>query len=74
MPEMRRYKVSQIREVSVQANCAGDAVVLAEAAFTHGQDINHGIARDKGPTGIWGNTTSKIREVALSTKEVRPGE
>jgi len=73
MPEMRMFMVSQIREVKVRANCAGDAIVLAEVAFEHGQNDDNTV-RGRGPIAVWGNTVSKIREVALSTKEVKPGE
>lgn len=74
MPEMRKYKVIQVREVLVAANSATSAALIAEAAFEHGQDSSGGVRKDKAPAGIWGNTYTPIREVALDTKEVRVGE
>ena len=72
MPEIRRYIVTQTREVHVTANSAADAVRLADAAFEHGQNSDSGIARDKAPEGVWGNTESRIRTVETWAKEKRP--
>lgn len=74
MPEMRRYKVTQVREVFVKANTATTATQIAEAAFEHGQNQDGSVKIGKGPEGIWGNTTSHIREIELDTKEVTPSE
>lgn len=65
MPEIRHFIVTQTRSVKVDANNATDAVRLASAAFEHGQNADFGIARDKGPEGIWGNTSSQIKEESL---------
>lgn len=71
MPEIRTFIVTQTREVKVTANSAADAMLLAEAAFVHGQNSANGIAIGKGPEGIWGNTDSRIREVGLAVEERR---
>lgn len=69
MPEIRRYTVIETRKVRVQANSARDATMIAAAAFDHGQDSRQGVAKDKAPAGIWGNTTHAIRVVGLETRE-----
>lgn len=65
MPEIRRYKVVQTREVIVVANTHEGAVCIASAAFEHGQDSNGALKKDMGPQGVWGNTDSHIKEVSL---------
>lgn len=67
MPEIRHYKVSQTREVSVSANNPVDAVRIAGAAFEHGQDTTHGVKN--GPAGIWGNTDTLIKVTDISARE-----
>lgn len=65
MPEIRRYKVAQVREVEVEANSVTDAARIAAAAFEHGQNSDSGVANGKAPEGVWGNTIRRIREVSL---------
>jgi hypothetical protein len=70
MPEIRYFVVTQTREVKVTANSAADAVLLAEAAFEHGQmNSEPSIAAGKSPEGIWGNTRSRIREIEINARE-----
>lgn len=71
MPAIRRYVVKQTREVEVTANSAVDACRIAEAAFEHGQNADGGVARDKGPAGVWGNTDTHIRTVEVWAEEKR---
>ena len=71
MPEMKQYIVSQTREVSVTANNEVDAIRIADAALTHGQDANGGIAKDKAPEGVWGNTDARIEVTDLSIERRR---
>lgn len=77
MPEMRYYVVKQTREVKVTANSAADAAQIAGYAFEHGQNSDNGVhsahpsvAPQSHPlNGIWGNTTTKIRETSLYIDE-----
>lgn len=69
MPEIRRYVVTQTREVRVQANSAADAGKIAAAAFANGQNIDAGVKN--GPEGIWGNTDGRIQETSLIVNKVR---
>lgn len=69
MPEMRHYVVTQTRSVEVTANSAADAALIASAAFKNGQNSRYSVI--DGPTGVWGNTTSRIQELALKTEKVR---
>ena len=68
MPEIRRYVVTQTREVEVTANHAEDAVRIANAAFRNGQK---GLDVIDGPSEVWGNTSSRVRQVEISAKEKR---
>lgn len=75
MPEVRRYTVTQIREIKVHANSAVDAARIAEAAFEHGHlGTTPSVAANKGPEGVWGNTMSRIREIDLHVTEDRYGK
>lgn len=75
MPEMKNYKVTQTREVYVTANKASDAVVIAQAAFEHGQMRSEpSVVAGKGPEGVWGNTVSRIEEVSISVEKKKLGE
>ncbi len=65
MPEMKYFEVTQTRRVKVTANSANEAVAIASAAFEHGQDSNGGVAKDKGPAGVWGNTRSRIEVTSI---------
>lgn len=69
MPQMKDFRVTQTRVVRVRANSMLDAIQIAEAAFEHGQDANGAITKDKGPKGVWGNTTSHIAEHELTVQE-----
>lgn len=69
MPQMRRYRVVEMREVYVDANTAVDATRIAGAAFEHGQDASHGVAQGKAPEGIWGNTVTQARTIDISATE-----
>lgn len=72
MPEIRHYVVQQIREVKIDANSASDAAQLAEAVFEHGHlGGSTAIAKDKAPEGVWGNATTRVREIDLHVKERR---
>lgn len=72
MPEIIHYLVTQTRQVQVDAEDAEDAVRIAKAAFTHGQNSDCGVAKDKGPEGIWGNTTSRILETEIYVSRKTP--
>lgn len=69
MPEMRNYTVIQTREVRVTANHAEDAVRIGAAAFKNGQNLDSGVI--DGPEGVWGNTTSRVRQIEIIAKEKR---
>lgn len=69
MPQIRHYIVRQTREVKVDANSAVDAARIADAAFSHGQDTNGSVAAGKGPEGIWGNTTSRVKTIKVNVKD-----
>ncbi len=64
MPEVQHFTVTQTRSIEVSANSAADAAQIAAQAFGLGQsDIP--VTHVRGPHGIWGNTTSKIKEVDM---------
>jgi len=67
MPQIRTYEVSQTRKVKVTANNPADAVAIANAAFTNGQNSDRG-AKD-APAGIWGNISSEIRIADMTCYE-----
>lgn len=67
MPEIRRYTVTQTRQVRVDANSEVDAIRIADAAFTNGQNVDNSVK--DGPVGIWGNTVSRVRVVAVEAHE-----
>jgi hypothetical protein len=70
MPVIRNYLVNQTREVEVRANSLVDAIRIADAAFANGQNSDNGIKNiPEELHGIWGNTTSGIREVDISARE-----
>lgn len=73
MLEVRHYIVTQVREVKVTANNAEEAMIIAGVAFEHGQNADAGVKMGdlKRAQGIWGNTSSRIREVELNVKEDR---
>lgn len=67
MPEMHYYLVQQEREVKVTANSAADAIRIADAAFTNGQNSDNGVV--DGPQGVWGNTRNKVKITSISARE-----
>lgn len=69
MPEVRNYVVVQTREVEVVAHSCNDAVRIASAAFSNGQNSSDGVLA--GPVGVWGNTDSRIRETSIVATERR---
>lgn len=69
MPAIRRFVVTETREVKVTANNAEAAVQIAAAAFKYGQNVDNGVANGKGPEGVWGNTASKIKTTAITAYE-----
>lgn len=69
MPEIIHYIITQTRTVDVSANKVSDAVRIAEAAFENGQNIDNGVkVLDHNLFGVYGNTTSRIRETALEVE------
>lgn len=70
MPAIRRYLVTQTREVEVTANDSADAIKIAEFAFTHGQHASEPSVIG-GLEGVWGNTETYIRETEIVCKEKR---
>lgn len=75
MPEIRHYKVTQIREVEVTANELGDALAIADAAFKNGQNSDNGAKlsskEEMKLLGVWGNTSTEIKEVGLKGERLR---
>lgn len=75
MHEIRNFVVAQTREVSVRANSLEDAIRIAGRAFVDGQNSDGGVKLRSRPEkadpieGIWGNTTSRIKETDLSARE-----
>lgn len=64
MPEIRSFKVTQVREVMVSAITLTDAAVIATAAFENGQNGDRGVSPPL-PDVVYGNTTTEIRVVDL---------
>lgn len=71
MPEIRDFIVTRVQEVRVSANNPTDAVRIADAAFTHGQNADSGVPFEHAPEKVWGNTTGRIRTVETYAKENR---
>lgn len=71
MPEMRTYVVERTTRVEVTANDALGAAQIASVAFEHGQDANGRQPADKTPDGVWGYTTSRVKETSLHTDRIR---
>jgi hypothetical protein len=69
MPAMRRYRVTETREVEVDANNAVDATRIAGLAFEKGQNPDNGVTKDLSLEGVWGNTVNRIRTIDISTME-----
>lgn len=69
MPEMHTYICTQVRKVRVTANSAADAVKIADAGFTKGQNAGGGVI--EGPHGIWGNTEGRIEILSLKAEKIR---
>lgn len=69
MPEARYYKVVETRVVEVTANNADSAVAIGAAAFNNGQNSDNGVKN--GPSGVWGNTRTRVRTVHVSAEEIR---
>lgn len=65
MPEMRHYKITQIREVQVYANSHRDAIDIAHEAFENGQDANNHLLNDI--EGIFGNTVTKVKTTDVNS-------
>lgn len=71
MPEMRRYIVTQTRQVEVAANKLEDAIRIAEYGFKYGQNSDWGVANVDGAlVGLWGNTTKPIREQSIFAERI----
>lgn len=68
MPAIKHFIVTQTRTVKVTANSALDALRIADAAFEWGQDANGGVAKDKAPEEVWGNTDSHIEITNVDVK------
>lgn len=67
MPAVRYYTVRQSRTVRVMADNPTEAVQIADAAFTNGQNANNTVVGK--PMQLRGNTTNKIRVTELSVTE-----
>jgi hypothetical protein len=61
VPEIRYYRVQQVREVRVQSNTPIDAARIADAKF----------AEQPKPSEIFGEVVSEIRNVNLLVSEER---
>lgn len=71
MPESRTFTVTESRTVRVTANTAADAVRLADQAFS-GKSAQHGrggLRSKEGLDGVWGDTTTWVRQVELNAQE-----
>lgn len=68
MPEIIHYTITQTRTVDASANNVTDAVRIAQVAFEHGQNSDNGVIEAHAPIDVYGNTTSRIREIALDIK------
>lgn len=71
MPQIKEYTVTQVRKVTVTANTEVDAIRIADAAFSKGQDSNGRIKRGEGPEGVWGNTSGSIEVSEMTVKRDR---
>jgi hypothetical protein len=67
MPATYTYTVTREQQVTVTANSPTDAARIAEAAFANGQTPEGGVF--DGPPGVYGNTTSRVRTVAVTATE-----
>lgn len=65
MPEIRYYKVTQVREVEVAANHAMDAILIAKGSFDDSTDT------PVDPEKVWGYVTSSVTEKSLNTERLR---
>ena len=70
MPAIRRYRVSETREVDVDARTAVEAAQIADVAFRNGQNSDHGVVvQDLSLEGTWGNTVTEIRTTDITVRE-----
>lgn len=69
MPEMRKFIVTEVRQVEVAANTAVDAGRIADKAFKEGQNSGGGLKTKEGLDGIWGDTRTRIRQTDLHVEE-----
>lgn len=65
MPAVHNYVVTQTRRVVVSAETPGNAAAIATKAFGSVPAEEHVTVG-----GIWGNTTTTVRPVELTVKEV----
>lgn len=68
MPEMRRFVVTETREVKVSANSCIEAAQIAQKAFDGGQKGSRLASKD-GLDGIWGDTNSSVRQIEVDVRE-----
>ncbi len=68
MPAIRYFKVSETREVRVQAGSISEAIEVATIAFTHGQDYNRIHPVNRRP-GLQGDTSDPIKVIARGATE-----
>jgi hypothetical protein len=72
MPAIRRYRVTEIREVLVDANNPVDAVRIGAIAFTRGQSYDGRVddrVKQEELGDVYGNTVSQIRTIDISATE-----
>jgi hypothetical protein len=64
MPEIRHFEVTEVRTVRVRANNYADALKIAGAAFTNGQNSNNEV-KPPLPDVAFGDATSQVRVVDI---------
>lgn len=70
MPEMKTFTVIEARHVEVVANSPAEAAQIANKAFAIGDtQVGRGLRSKEGLHGIWGDTQSKVRQIAIEVKE-----
>lgn len=71
MSELRRYNVTQTKEVTVEARNSADARALAICAFEKGQTSAGKLYSDIAPIGVDGNTTSQVTLAGILVEKVK---
>lgn len=71
MPELRRFKIVQTREVEVTANSSCNALLIATVAFENGQTSDNAqIDKYDVLGGVYGTTLSPIKEISIEVHRI----